>query len=144
MNKEIFKYGPPMNLITAQQSSRNTTYTSTINNTVKNFINNSVSTTINNTIVQAITNNLTNIINESDTFISNIENIVNNSQNITNIFQTNIPLNIKIDSIALSTTAAGKISVLDNIQFNSLGIFGNADQFSDLTNYVNYGIVTNK
>ena len=39
MSLNIFKYGPPQNIITLQKGSRNSTFTTTINNSVLNLIN---------------------------------------------------------------------------------------------------------
>ena len=76
MNKNIFKYGPPVNILTTQKTSRNSTYTTNVDNSVRNFINASVSTTINETVNQVITNNLSTVINNSSVFISSIEDHV--------------------------------------------------------------------
>ena len=84
MNKDIFKYGPPVNMLTVQRSSRNSTFTTNIDNSIKNLIQTNISTTINNSVIDVITNNLSTVINNSTTFIEDIQNIINNSTTIIN------------------------------------------------------------
>ena len=58
MYKNIFKYGPPTNLLTAQPQTRNTTYTSNLNNSLVNYINSTIDTTIDAKVLDVLSNNL--------------------------------------------------------------------------------------
>jgi len=142
MYKDMFKYGPPVDINPISKSQRNTTninITKNLSNQVKKL----------STQVTNVTENLTDII--STTVIENFTDIVNEynttiiegDTNITNPFT--MPVDILINSATLSDTVnKTRVDMKSNFQFQKNVIISNDGNFTDLSSFINFSIITDK
>jgi len=136
VNNNIFKYGPPVDILTLSQNQRNALYKASIDNSVQDLVTNNVNLQVNTQVQEYVNTNIVNIIEESDVITENITNIV--SQNI------DIPLDLDVNTLNLGTDSREKISMTTNTHIEGNTIIADSSKFSDLTNLTNYGLVTDK
>lgn len=136
VNNHIFKYGPPVEIITHSQNERNALYKTAVSNSIQDVISNNISVQVNSQVTNYVNSNISNIIEESDIINENITNIVN--QNV------EIPLDLDVNTLNLGTDSRGKISMTANVQIEGTTIIADENKFNDLTNISQYGLVTDK
>lgn len=136
VNNHIFKYGPPVEIITHSQNDRNALYKTAVSNSIQDVISNNISVQVNSQVTNYVNSNISNIIEESDIINENITNIVN--QNV------EIPLDLDVNTLNLGTDSRGKISMTTNVQVEGTTIIADENKFNDLTNISQYGLVTDK
>lgn len=136
VNNHIFKYGPPVEIITHSQNERNALYKTAVSNSIQDVISNNISVQVNSQVTNYVNSNISNIIEESDIINENITNIVN--QNV------EIPLDLDVNTLNLGTDSRGKISMTTNVHVEGTTIIANENKFNDLTNISQYGLVTDK
>ena len=136
VNNNIFKYGPPVDVLTVSTNPRNALYKSNLSNSVQELVQSNVNVQVNSQVTEFINTNVTNIIEESDIINENITNIVN--QNI------DIPLDLDVNTLNLGTDSRGKISITNNTHIEGINIIANSNEFNNISTFINYGLVTNK
>jgi hypothetical protein len=135
IDKNIFKYGPPVEIKSLQPTTRNALYQSDVANSVQDLIDNSITVKITNSVQNYINTNITNIINNTD-IVNEITNVVNNN--------IDIPPDLLINTLDLYSSERERISILADTHLEDNVIIANNGQFSDLTSYSTYGLITDK